>query len=105
MAPGPARIPQPHQRPFAPPGQPAPQGHVPQTRQRPLPQGPGRRPGLLGGLLGQVSQIASIHQNGLRDKPSLRTRAIEYPRRELLGTTPTDREHLLDLLYEQLAEA
>jgi hypothetical protein len=26
------------------------------------------------------------------------------PRRELLGTTPTDREHLLDLLYEQLAD-
>jgi hypothetical protein len=40
------------------------------------------------GFSGKVSQIASIHQNGLRDKPSLRTRAIEYPRRELLGTTP-----------------
>jgi phage virion morphogenesis protein len=57
------------------------------------------------GFSGKVSQIASIHQNGLRDKPSLRTRAIDYPRRELLGTTPTDREHLLDLLYEQLAGA
>ena len=57
------------------------------------------------GFSGKVSQIASIHQNGLRDKPSLRTRAIEYPRRELLGATPTDREHLLDLLYEQLSYA
>jgi hypothetical protein len=31
------------------------------------------------GFSGKVSRIASIHQNGLRDKPSLRTRAIEYP--------------------------
>jgi hypothetical protein len=56
------------------------------------------------GFSGKVSQIASIHQNGLHDKPSLRTRAIEYPRRELSAQHP-DREHLLDLLYGQLAGA
>jgi hypothetical protein len=33
------------------------------------------------GFSGKVSQIASIHQNGLRDKPSLRTRPSTPPPR------------------------
>ena len=54
------------------------------------------------GFSGKASEIAGIHQHGLRDKPSLRARAIPYPTRELIGTTEADREMLINLLYEQL---
>ncbi len=54
------------------------------------------------GFSGKASEIAGIHQHGLRDKPSLRARAIPYPKRELIGTTEADREMLINLLYEQL---
>lgn len=57
------------------------------------------------GFAGKVSQIANVHQHGLRDKPSLRAKAVPYPRRELLGATPADRERLLDVLYTHLASA
>lgn len=57
------------------------------------------------GFTGKVSQIADIHQHGLRDKPSLRAKAVPYPKRELLGATQGDRERLLDLLYDHLASA
>lgn len=57
------------------------------------------------GFSGKVSQIAGVHQYGLRDKPSLRAKAVPYPQRELLGATPADRERLLDLLYAQINEA
>jgi len=57
------------------------------------------------GFLGKVSTIASVHQKGLRDKPSLRAEAVDYPRRELLGATAADRERLLDLLYDHLAKS
>jgi phage virion morphogenesis protein len=57
------------------------------------------------GFSGKVSQIASVHQQGLRDKPSLRAKAVPYPRRELLGATPADRERMLDALYAHLADS
>jgi len=57
------------------------------------------------GFAGKVSRIASVHQYGLRDKPSLRAAAVPYPQRELLGATAADREQLLDMLYAQLTEA
>jgi len=56
------------------------------------------------GFSGKASQIANIHQRGLRDRPSLRGKAVDYPRRELLGPTPADRERLLDLLYTHISE-
>jgi phage virion morphogenesis (putative tail completion) protein len=55
------------------------------------------------GFSGKVSQIASVHQQGLRDKPSIRAKAVPYPRRELLGATERDRAHMLDALYAHLA--
>ena len=55
------------------------------------------------GFTGKVSQIADVHQHGLSDKPSLRAKAVQYPKRELLGVTPADRERMLNLLYEQVA--
>ncbi|GFM28151.1 phage virion morphogenesis protein [Novosphingobium sp. PY1] len=55
------------------------------------------------GFTGKVSQIASVHQQGLRDRPSLRAKAVPYPRRELLGATSADRERMLDALYLHIA--
>jgi phage gpG-like protein len=55
------------------------------------------------GFSGKISQIADVHQHGLRDKPSLRSKAVTYPKRELLGATPADRQRLLDSLYGHLA--
>lgn len=55
------------------------------------------------GFSGKVSQIAGVHQFGLRDKPSIKAKAVPYPRRELLGATAADREHLLDMLYTHIA--
>lgn len=57
------------------------------------------------GFSDKVAKIASIHQYGLRDKPSLRAKAVSYPERRLLGATPADRDRLLDLLYSHLAAA
>jgi phage virion morphogenesis protein len=57
------------------------------------------------GFTGKVSQIADVHQHGLRDKPSLRAKTVPYPKRELLGATPADREQLLDVLYRHFLEA
>jgi phage gpG-like protein len=55
------------------------------------------------GFTGKVAQIASVHQYGLRDKPSLRAKAVPYPKRELLGLIAADSERLLDLLFDHLA--
>jgi phage gpG-like protein len=55
------------------------------------------------GFTGKVSQIADIHQHGLRDKPSLHANAVPYPKRQLLGVTPRDRERLLGTLYAHLS--
>ena len=57
------------------------------------------------GFSGKVSQIAGVHQFGLRDKPSIKAKAVPYPRRELLGATAADREQLLDMLYAHIAES
>ncbi|WP_159977779.1 MULTISPECIES: phage virion morphogenesis protein [unclassified Novosphingobium] len=54
------------------------------------------------GFSGKISQIASVHQGGLRDKPSLRAKSVSYPKRELLGATAADRNKLLDVMYEAL---
>lgn len=55
------------------------------------------------GFSGKVSQIAGVHQYGLRDRPSLKGKAVTYPKRELLGATPADRERLLNMLSRDLA--
>lgn len=55
------------------------------------------------GFSGKVSQIAGVHQFGLRDKPSIKAKSVPYPRRELLGATAADREQLLDMLYTHIA--
>ena len=55
------------------------------------------------GFSGKVSAIAGVHQFGLRDKPSIKAKAVPYPERRLLGATYADRERLLDTLYNHVA--
>lgn len=52
----------------------------------------------------QVSRIARVHQEGLRDRVTRSADApeAEYPARVLLGYTDADRERLLDLVLEHL---
>lgn len=57
------------------------------------------------GFSDKASAVASIHHYGLRDKPNLRAKDADYPRRELIGANDDDREHLLDLLYDHFASS
>lgn len=57
------------------------------------------------GFAGRTAQIARVHHEGLRDRPSSKAKPIAYPRRPLLGFSEQDREALLDMLYAQLAAA
>ena len=56
------------------------------------------------GFSGKVSAIANVHQRGLRDRPSIRAKPMDYPQRELLGATMADRERLLDTLYRHFSQ-
>lgn len=58
--------------------------------------------GLWVGFTGAASKIARVHQYGLRDKPSLKAKAVAYPKRELLGVTVADGERLLEMMLGQL---
>ncbi|MDA5192802.1 phage virion morphogenesis protein [Govanella unica] len=57
------------------------------------------------GFSGRAAEVARIHHEGLRDRPSLKARAMRYPRRELLGVTEAERADMLHVLYAHLAEA
>lgn len=57
------------------------------------------------GFSGKVSAIANVHQRGLRDRPSIRAKPVDYPQRELLGATSADRERMLDILYAHMADS
>jgi phage virion morphogenesis (putative tail completion) protein len=48
------------------------------------------------GFSGRAAEIARIHQEGLRDRPSRKAKPIAYPARELLGFSAADRTALLD---------
>ncbi|MEH8744318.1 phage virion morphogenesis protein, partial [Klebsiella pneumoniae] len=41
---------------------------------------------------GKVQRIARVHQLGLKDKPSPKSAAVEYPQRQLMGFTDDDRQ-------------
>ncbi|KMS58576.1 phage virion morphogenesis protein [Sphingobium cupriresistens] len=56
------------------------------------------------GFSGKAAAVANVHHYGLRDKPSLRSTAVPYPERQLIGATAIDREAMLDLLYNHMAE-
>lgn len=54
------------------------------------------------GFVGRVARIARVHQEGLRDRAAQGEPQIRYPRRAMLGLTPSDRERVRDLLLEHL---
>lgn len=55
------------------------------------------------GFTGRAAEIARVHQDGLRDKPSLKARPVRYARRGLLGLTPAEQSRALDLLLDHVA--
>lgn len=55
------------------------------------------------GFSGKAAAVANVHHYGLRDKPSLRSKAVPYPKRQLIGATNIDRDAMLDLLFTTLA--
>lgn len=55
------------------------------------------------GFSGRAAEIARVHQEGLQDKPAAKARPVRYARRELLGPTPGESAHLLDVLLQHLA--
>ena len=51
------------------------------------------------GFAGRVARIASIHQDGLRDRAAPHAPEVRYPQRVLLGFTNADRERIRDFLF------
>lgn len=53
---------------------------------------------------GQVQRMAKVHQYGLRDRPSVRAKEMQYPARPLLGLDAEDmkivEEELINLLSQ-----
>ncbi|MBU9818519.1 phage virion morphogenesis protein [Rahnella sp. BCC 1045] len=53
---------------------------------------------------GQVQRMAKVHQYGLRDRPSVRAKEMQYPARPLLGMDTEDmkivEEELINLLSQ-----
>ncbi|RYF09262.1 MAG: phage virion morphogenesis protein [Oxalobacteraceae bacterium] len=54
------------------------------------------------GFTGRAAQIARVHQDGLRDKPSVKGRAVRYAQRGLLGLTQTEQSRALDMLLDHV---
>lgn len=53
---------------------------------------------------GKVQRIARVHQFGLKDKPSPKSTAVEYPQRQLLGFTDDDRQLVESVIIDYLAD-
>lgn len=47
---------------------------------------------------GQVQRMAKVHQYGLRDRPSVRVKEMQYPSRPLLGLDEEDMKIVEDEL-------
>lgn len=55
------------------------------------------------GFSGRAAEIARVHQEGLRDKPSRKGRVVRYAERGLLGLTQIEQSRALDMLLEHVA--
>jgi hypothetical protein len=55
------------------------------------------------GFSGRAAEIARVHQDGLRDKPSGKGRAVRYAQRGLLGLTQAEQSRALDMLLNHVA--
>jgi len=53
---------------------------------------------------GQVQRMAKVHQYGLRDRPSVRAKEMQYPARPLLGLDAEDMKIVEDELLELLSQ-
>lgn len=51
---------------------------------------------------GQVQRMAKVHQYGLRDRPSVRAKEMQYPARPLLGLDAEDMKIVEDELLKLL---
>ncbi|WP_010545999.1 phage virion morphogenesis protein [Sphingomonas elodea] len=54
------------------------------------------------GFAGRVSEIASVSQEGLMDRPAAKAKPVRYARRTLLGVTDAQAGAILDLLLRHL---
>ena len=52
---------------------------------------------------GQVQRMAKVHQYGLRDRPSVRAKEMQYPARPLLGLDAEDMKIVEDELLKVLS--
>lgn len=52
---------------------------------------------------GQVQRMAKVHQYGLRDRPSVRAKEMQYPARPLLGLDAEDMKIVEDELIKLLS--
>lgn len=55
------------------------------------------------GFSGRAAEIARVHQEGLREKPSRKGRAVRYAERGLLGLTQAEQSRALDMLLDHVA--
>jgi hypothetical protein len=55
------------------------------------------------GFSGRAAEIARVHQDGLKDTPSLKGRAVRYAQRGLLGLTQAEQSRALDMLIDHVA--
>ncbi|MDU6814424.1 MAG: phage virion morphogenesis protein [Klebsiella pneumoniae] len=53
---------------------------------------------------GKVQRITRVHQLGLKDKPSPKSAAVEYPQRQLLGFTEDDRKLVESVIIDYLSD-
>ncbi len=57
------------------------------------------------GFSGRAAEVAKIHQEGLFDQPSIKSKKVRYARRGLLGLTERERGRAIELLLEHVAGA
>ena len=51
---------------------------------------------------GKVQRIARVHQLGLKDRPTQRSAAVEYPQRQLLGFSSYDRISVETAIFDEI---
>jgi len=56
------------------------------------------------GFAGKIRLFARIHQEGLKDRPSLHNQLVQYEARPLLGFSAADRQIVEDVIISHLRE-
>lgn len=57
------------------------------------------------GFSGRAAEIAQVHQEGLFDTPTMKSKKVRYARRGLLGLTEAERGRAIDILLAHVTEA